>query len=64
MRTLKRLGYELAVVSGGFTQLIGPLVDELGIDHVAANELASRRASSRASWTGRSSTGPGRRRRW
>ncbi len=40
VRTLKRLGYELAVVSGGFTKLIGPLVDELGIDHVAANELA------------------------
>jgi phosphoserine phosphatase len=39
VRTLKRLGYELAVVSGGFTQLIGPLVDELGIDHLAANEL-------------------------
>jgi phosphoserine phosphatase len=40
VRTLKRLGYELAVVSGGFTQLIGPLVEELGIDHVAANVLA------------------------
>ena len=40
VRTLKRLGYELAVVSGGFTQLIGPLVEELGIDHVAANDLA------------------------
>jgi phosphoserine phosphatase len=40
IRTLKRLGYELAVVSGGFTQLIGPLVDDLGIDHVAANVLA------------------------
>jgi phosphoserine phosphatase len=39
VRTLKRLGYELAVVSGGFTQVIGPLVDELGIDHLAANEL-------------------------
>jgi phosphoserine phosphatase len=39
VRTLKRLGYELAVVSGGFTQLIGPLAGELGIDHVAANEL-------------------------
>ena len=39
MRTLKRLGYELAVVSGGFTQVIGPLVTELGIDHLAANEL-------------------------
>ena len=39
VRTLKRLGYEVAVVSGGFTQLIGPLADELGIDHVAANVL-------------------------
>ena len=39
VRTLKRLGYELAVVSGGFTQVIAPLVHELGIDHLAANEL-------------------------
>jgi phosphoserine phosphatase len=40
VRTLKRLGYELAVVSGGFTQVIDQLVAELGIDHLAANELA------------------------
>jgi phosphoserine phosphatase len=39
VRTLKRLGYELAVVSGGFTQVIGPLVTDLGIDHLAANVL-------------------------
>jgi len=39
VRTLKRLGYELAVVSGGFTQVIAPLVHELGIEHLAANEL-------------------------
>jgi len=39
VRTLKRLGYELAVVSGGFTQVIQPLVEELGIDHLAANVL-------------------------
>lgn len=39
VRTLKRLGYELAVVSGGFTEVIGPLVHELGIDHLAANFL-------------------------
>ncbi len=39
VRTLKRLGYELAVVSGGFTQVIEPLVRELGIDHLAANTL-------------------------
>jgi phosphoserine phosphatase len=40
VRTLKRLGYELAVVSGGFTQVIDDLVAELGIDHLAANTLA------------------------
>jgi len=28
------------VVSGGFTQVIGPLVRELGIDYLAANALA------------------------
>jgi phosphoserine phosphatase len=39
VRTLKRLGYEIAVVSGGFTQVIEALVRELGIDHLAANEL-------------------------
>jgi phosphoserine phosphatase len=39
VRTLKRLGYELAVVSGGFTHVIEPLVRDLGIDHLAANEL-------------------------
>ena len=39
VRTLKRLGYEIAVVSGGFTQVIEELVRELGIDHLAANEL-------------------------
>jgi phosphoserine phosphatase len=39
VRTLKRLGYETAIVSGGFTQVIGALAVELGIDHLAANEL-------------------------
>jgi phosphoserine phosphatase len=39
VRTLKRLGYEIAVVSGGFTQVIEMLVSDLGIDHLAANEL-------------------------
>jgi phosphoserine phosphatase len=42
VRTLKRLGYETAVVSGGFTQVIASLVLELGIDHLAANELELR----------------------
>lgn len=38
-RTLKRLGYRIAVVSGGFTQVVEPLAEQLGIDYVAANEL-------------------------
>ncbi len=39
VRTLSRLGYETAVVSGGFTQVIEAVVADLGIDHLAANEL-------------------------
>ena len=39
VRTLKRLGYEIAVVSGGFTQVIEELVRDLGVDHLAANVL-------------------------
>jgi phosphoserine phosphatase len=39
LRTLQRLGYQTAVVSGGFLQVIAPLVAELGIDHAVANEL-------------------------
>jgi phosphoserine phosphatase len=39
IRTLKRLGYVTAVVSGGFTGVVAPIADELGIDHVAANTL-------------------------
>ena len=39
VRTLKRLGYRFAIVSGGFTQVIDRLKDDLGIDYAAANEL-------------------------
>ena len=39
LRTLRRLGYHIGVVSGGFRQIIGPLADELMLDFVAANEL-------------------------
>jgi phosphoserine phosphatase len=39
VRTLKRLDYRLAVVSGGFTQVTDALVAELGIDYAAANTL-------------------------
>jgi phosphoserine phosphatase len=42
IRTLKRLGYAVGVVSGGFTVLIDRLVAELGLDFVAANVLAVR----------------------
>jgi len=38
-RTLKRLGYRIALVSGGFTEVIQPLADELGVDAVRANGL-------------------------
>ena len=39
IRTLKRLGYKCGIVSGGFTAVIQPLADSLGIDYVAANTL-------------------------
>ena len=39
VRTLKRLGFRCGVVSGGFTQVIRPLADDLGLDFMAANEL-------------------------
>ena len=39
VRTLKRLGYRFAIVSGGFTQITDRLAAELGIDFAAANEL-------------------------
>jgi phosphoserine phosphatase len=39
IRTLKRLGYRFALVSGGFTQIIEKIAGELGIDYFAANDL-------------------------
>ncbi|OXM61455.1 MULTISPECIES: phosphoserine phosphatase SerB [Amycolatopsis] len=39
VRTLKRLGFRCGVVSGGFTRIIQPIADQLGLDFVAANEL-------------------------
>ncbi len=38
-RTLKNLGYRIALVSGGFTEVIAPLAIELGVDEVRANTL-------------------------
>ncbi len=39
VRTLKRLGYLVAIVSGGFTQVTDALVGDLGLDFAAANTL-------------------------
>ena len=39
IRTLKRLGFRCGVVSGGFTRVIQRLVEDLGLDFCAANEL-------------------------
>ena len=42
VRTLKRLGYTVAIISGGFTRVVEPLAADLGIDHVVANTLEVR----------------------
>jgi phosphoserine phosphatase len=39
VRTLKRLGYRFAIVSGGFAQITDRLADDLGMDFSAANTL-------------------------
>ncbi|MBX6767445.1 MAG: phosphoserine phosphatase SerB [Actinomadura rubrobrunea] len=39
VRTLKRLDYKFAIVSGGFTQVTDALAADLGIDYAAANTL-------------------------
>ena len=39
VRTLKRLGFTVGLVSGGFIEIVRPLADLLGIDHAEANRL-------------------------
>lgn len=39
VRTLKRLGFTVALVSGGFIEIVRPLADLLGIEHAEANRL-------------------------
>ena len=39
VRTLKRLGFTVGLVSGGFIEIVGVLARDLGIDHVRANRL-------------------------
>jgi phosphoserine phosphatase len=42
VRTLHRLGFSVALVSGGFEEVVRPLADELGIALVRANRLEVR----------------------
>jgi phosphoserine phosphatase len=42
VRTLRRLGYRFAIVSGGFTRITDRIAADLGIDYSAANELEVR----------------------
>ncbi|MDJ0344869.1 phosphoserine phosphatase SerB [Streptomyces sp. H10-C2] len=39
IRTLKRLGYQVGIVSGGFTQVTDDLKERLGLDFAASNTL-------------------------
>jgi phosphoserine phosphatase len=39
IKTLQKLGHHIAVVSGGFTSVIEPILKDLGIEHYRANEL-------------------------
>ncbi|EFG06098.1 3-phosphoserine phosphatase [Streptomyces clavuligerus] len=39
IRTLKRLGFQVGVVSGGFTQVTDDLMERLGLDFASANTL-------------------------
>jgi phosphoserine phosphatase len=39
VRTLKRLGYAVGIVSGGFTCVTDDLVSNLGLDHAVSNTL-------------------------
>jgi len=39
VRSLKRLGYRFAIVSGGFRQITDRIADDLGIDYSKANDL-------------------------
>lgn len=42
VRTLHRLGFHIALVSGGFAEVVDPLADRLGVTHVRANHLRIR----------------------
>ncbi|MBM6403876.1 phosphoserine phosphatase SerB [Phycicoccus sp. CSK15P-2] len=42
VRTLKALGFTVALVSGGFAEVVEPIGTDLGVDHVRANRLEVR----------------------
>lgn len=39
VRTLRRMGLDVALVSGGFVEIVAPIAADLGIEHVRANAL-------------------------
>lgn len=39
-RTLNRIGFQVALVSGGFIEIVQPLAEALGVTNVRANKLA------------------------
>ena len=60
VRTLKRLGFTVAVVSGGFIEVVGPLAAELGSTTPTPTVSTSGTASSPAAWSARSLTASGK----
>lgn len=52
IRTLKRLGYKVAIVSGGFVSFTDRLKESLDLDHAFANELEQRRGVLTGNLTG------------
>ncbi len=53
IKTLKHLGYKVAIVSGGFVSFTDRLAEMLDLDHAFANELEVRRGVLTGELTGR-----------
>jgi phosphoserine phosphatase len=60
IRTLKRLGYQVGVVSGGFTQVTDDLQTRLGLDFAQANTLEVREGKLTGRVTGEIVDRPGK----
>lgn len=60
VRTLKRLGFKVAIVSGGFTAITDALRDQLGLDHAYANVLEIRDGALTGELVGRVIDRPGK----